>query len=148
MSVRVLIVDDSITIRAMIQQVLINERDIEVIGQAANATEADRFISHSRPDVITLDVDMPGMGGLEFLQDIMARNPYPVVIVSARAGEGSELCKQALSLGALHCFNKAHIVSRSKCLVEMIHKAASYKKEHPEKFYAKILPNRDVEVME
>lgn len=142
MLIRVLIVDDSVTIRAMIHQVLLNERDIEVIGQAADATEAAQFISRFRPDVITLDMDMPGISGLEFLSDIMARHPYPVVIVSSRAGEGSELCRQAVDLGALHCFNKAHLVSRSKALIEMIRKAALYRREHPEKFYAKVLPNR------
>ena len=72
MSIRVLIVDDSATMRALLQARLSDEPDIEVIGSACDAAEARQLIKMLDPDVVTLDIEMPGMDGLSFLQKIMA----------------------------------------------------------------------------
>jgi len=106
MSTRVLIVDDSATMRAILKTMLGKESDINVVGTAANATEARERIKELNPDVITLDIEMPGMNGLEFLARIMALRPTPVIIVSGHTGRGAETTLEALQLGAFACYEK------------------------------------------
>lgn len=106
MSTRVLIVDDSATMRAILKTVLGKEDDIEVIGTASNAAEARTLIKELNPDVITLDIEMPGMNGLEFLAKIMSLRPTPVIIVSGHTGKGADITMQALELGAFDCYEK------------------------------------------
>ena len=137
---KVLIVDDSLTIRAMIQQVLAKERDIEILGLAAAAGEAMAILAERRADVITLDVDMPGTNGLELLSQLMEHHPYPIVMVSSRMGEGNDARGDALRLGALSCFNKAHVVSHAKDFVKAIRAAYLHKQKHLERYYSKTAP--------
>lgn len=106
MSTRVLIVDDSATMRAILKTMLGKEADISVVGTAANAAEARERIKELNPDVITLDIEMPGMNGLEFLAKIMALRPTPVIIVSGRTGRGAEVTMEALQIGAFDCYEK------------------------------------------
>ncbi|RYY05414.1 MAG: response regulator, partial [Alphaproteobacteria bacterium] len=82
MTVRVLIVDDSATIRRLIKATLNRDPEIELVGEAANPDEARAAIKQFNPDVITLDVEMPGMNGLDFLERLMRLRPTPVVMVS------------------------------------------------------------------
>lgn len=81
--IRVMIVDDSILFRTKLQFSLMEDKDIKVICSAANPMEAKRKIDELRPDVITLDVEMPGMSGIEFLKQLIPKNPIPVVVVSS-----------------------------------------------------------------
>ena len=81
--VRVLIVDDSATMRSLIREVLLRDPAIEVAGEASGAHEARAAIKALNPDVITLDVEMPKMNGLEFLDKIMRLRPTPVIMVSS-----------------------------------------------------------------
>lgn len=106
MKTRVLIVDDSATMRAILSRMLGNEPDMEVIGTAANAQEARVMIREMNPDVVTLDVEMPGMNGLDFLEKIMRLRPMPVVIVSGITRKGAEATIRALELGAVDCYAK------------------------------------------
>ena len=103
---RVVIVDDSRSIRAWLRTVLHMNPDLEVVGEAADAYEAREIIKAVNPDVITLDIEMPKMSGLEFLARLMKLRPMPVVMVSSTTQRGSDAAITALSLGALDCLVK------------------------------------------
>ena len=105
--VRTVIVDDTRTIRAMIRAMLSRSPMIEVVGEAADPWEAREVIRELNPDVITLDVVMPGMDGLSFLERLMRLHPMPVVMVSTRTTEKSAEAVTALSLGAFDCVDIA-----------------------------------------
>jgi two-component system chemotaxis response regulator CheB len=104
--VRVLIVDDSATMRSLIATVLQRDPDIEVVGEAGDPLEAREAIKRLNPDVITLDVEMPNMNGIEFLEKIMRLRPMPVVMVSTLTVRGAEATLEALELGAVDCIAK------------------------------------------
>ena len=106
MSIRVLIVDDSPTMRALLTALLRGEPDIEVIGTAVDANDARAQIRALDPDVVTLDIEMPGMSGLDFLERLMRLRPTPVVIVSGLTQQGAEITATALSMGAVDCYAK------------------------------------------
>ena len=106
MTVRVLIVDDSATMRSLISAVLRRDPEISVVGTAADPLEARTAIKELNPDVITLDVEMPNMNGLEFLEKIMRLRPMPVVMVSTLTQSGADVTLQALELGAVDCVGK------------------------------------------
>jgi two-component system chemotaxis response regulator CheB len=104
--VRVLIVDDSPTMRSLIAGNLRRDPAIEVVGQAGNAREARQAIKTLDPDVLTLDVEMPEMNGLELLEKIMRLRPMPVVMVSTLTQAGTDVTLRALELGAVDCVAK------------------------------------------
>lgn len=106
MTVRVLVVDDSPTMRAILMSRLSNEPDISVIGTAANAAEARELIKQLDPDVVTLDIEMPGMNGLDFLEKLMELRPTPVIVVSGSTEAGNRVTARVLALGAVHCYAK------------------------------------------
>lgn len=97
------IVDDTRSIRAMIRAHLLRDPNVEVVGEASDPFEAREMIRTLNPDVITLDVVMPKMDGLSFLDRLMRLRPLPVVMVSTRTTEKSSAAIQALSLGAFDC---------------------------------------------
>ena len=99
--IRVLIVDDSNVFRSVVRRALVAEGDIEVVGEAADPYEARDLVVRLRPDVVTLDLEMPRMDGLTFLQKLMAYFPVPVVLLSGGAERGSEAAVRALILGAV-----------------------------------------------
>ena len=99
--IRVLIVDDSKLIRDVLTDILKEQPDIQVVGTAADAFEARDRIKELDPDVITLDVEMPKMNGLEFLDKLMRVKPLPVVMISSFTETGSEITFRALELGAV-----------------------------------------------
>lgn len=104
--IRVLIVDDSASIRRILTSLLLTDPSIEVVGTASDAFVAQYKIKSLQPDVLTLDVDMPGMNGLTFLEKLMAERPMPVVMVSALTETGCETTLRALELGAVDFFSK------------------------------------------
>ncbi|WP_404863831.1 chemotaxis response regulator protein-glutamate methylesterase [Georhizobium sp. MAB10] len=104
--IRVIVVDDSATMRMMISAVLNADPDIEVVGQASNAMEARSAIKALDPDVVTLDIEMPSMSGLEFLEKIMQLRPMPVIMVSTLTQRGAEATLAALEIGAFDCIGK------------------------------------------
>ena len=107
--IKVLIVDDSALVRQTISEVLASDREIEIIGTAADPFAAAEKIAHEIPDVITLDVEMPRMDGITFLQKIMGQHPIPVVICSSMAEKGSENAFKALEYGAVEIIEKPKI---------------------------------------
>jgi two-component system chemotaxis response regulator CheB len=104
--VRVLIVDDSPTMRSLIGAVLRRDPEIEVVGTAGDPLEARAAIKALEPDVLTLDIEMPNMNGLEFLEKIMRLRPMPVVMVSTLTQRGADATLQALEIGAVDCIGK------------------------------------------
>jgi two-component system chemotaxis response regulator CheB len=95
--------------RAILHTRLSREGDIEVVASAANAAEGRQMIRELDPDVVTLDVEMPGMNGLDFLEKIMKLRPTPVIIVSGATQQGNETTARALTLGAVECYAKSQI---------------------------------------
>ncbi|HEX3919820.1 MAG TPA: chemotaxis response regulator protein-glutamate methylesterase [Caulobacteraceae bacterium] len=104
--IRVLVVDDSATMRGLITACLRQDPQIEVVGSAGDPIEARGAIKALNPDVITLDVEMPNMSGVEFLDKIMRLRPTPVVMVSTLTQRGTDITLQALELGAVDCVGK------------------------------------------
>lgn len=103
--VRLLIVDDTRTVRALLRAHLSSDPRIEVVGEAGDPYEARAQIKALNPDVVTLDVEMPKMNGLEFLEKLMRLRPTPVVMISTRTTEQSDVAVRALSLGAVDCID-------------------------------------------
>lgn len=110
---RVLIVDDSAIARDMLERGLALDPDIEVVGKAADVYAARDKIVFLKPDVITLDVEMPRMDGIEFLKRLMPQYPIPTVVVSAVTVEGSRRAMEALEAGALEVVGKPSAADRS-----------------------------------
>jgi two-component system chemotaxis response regulator CheB len=106
MTVRCLVVDDSPTMRAILTALLSRDEDIEVVGTAGDAHRAREMIRELNPDVITLDVEMPHMDGLDFLERLMRLRPMPVVMCSTLTERGAEASIRALELGAVDCIAK------------------------------------------
>ena len=107
--IRVLIVDDSPVIRRLLATELARDRQIEVVGTAPDPYIARDMIRALEPDVLTLDVQMPGMDGLTFLEKLMRLRPMPVVMVSSFTREGCEMTLRALALGAVDFVPKARL---------------------------------------
>ncbi|EGF95527.1 Chemotaxis response regulator protein-glutamate methylesterase [Brevundimonas diminuta] len=105
-AVSVLVVDDSATMRSLISAVLRRDPEINVVGTAADPLEARTKIKELNPDVITLDVEMPNMNGLEFLEKIMRLRPMPVVMVSTLTQAGTDVTLAALEVGAVDAVAK------------------------------------------
>ncbi len=101
MAVKVYVVDDSAVVRQALQHMLSGHPDIELIGSAPNPLIAMPAIQKNRPDVLLLDIEMPGMDGLTFLRQIMAGTPIPTVICSTLSTEGSKVALDALAAGAV-----------------------------------------------
>ena len=101
MTVRVLVVDDSLVVRNLLTRELSRDPEIEVIASARDAYEAREKIVELEPDVITLDIEMPRMDGITFLNALMEHNPLPVIVVSSIAPEGGRVALEAMEAGAV-----------------------------------------------
>src|SRR5271165_2832819 len=110
--IRVLIVGDSAVVRQTLSEVLSSDPEIEVIGTASDPFVATERIREQVPDVITLDIEMPRMDGLTFLQKIMTQHPIPVVICSSLAEEGAQSTLRALEYGAVDIITKPRLGSK------------------------------------
>ncbi len=104
--IRVLIVDDNAIDRELLNSFLEEQPDFEVVGQAADAIEAREKVRLLRPDVLTLDVSMPGMSGLQFLANLMRLQPMPVVMCSSSTEAGADVTLEALATGAVDFVTK------------------------------------------
>lgn len=106
MATRVLIVDDSALVRGVLSEILSEDPEFEVVGTAADPLIARDKIKQLQPDVLTLDVEMPRMDGLTFLENLMRLRPMPVLMVSSLTERGAEVTLQALELGAVDFVTK------------------------------------------
>ena len=104
--VKVLVVDDSATMRSLISAVLRRDPEIEVVGTAEDPLDARTKIKELNPDVLTLDVEMPNMNGLDFLEKIMRLRPMPVVMVSTLTQAGTDVTLAAMEIGAVDAVSK------------------------------------------
>jgi len=107
--IRVLIVDDSAVVRQTLEEVISSDRELEVMATASDPYIAADRIRHEVPDVITLDVEMPRMDGVTFLQKLMSQHPIPVVICSSLTEAGSETALKALEYGAVEIIQKPRV---------------------------------------
>ncbi len=107
--IKVLIVDDSAVVRQTLEKVLSSDPRIEIMATASDPFIAAEKMRNEMPDVITLDVEMPRMDGVTFLQKIMSQHPIPVVICSSLTGKGSETALKALEYGAIEIIEKPRI---------------------------------------
>ena len=113
MVVKVYVVDDSAVVRQALQHMLSGQPDVELIGSAPNPMIAMVAIQKNRPDVLLLDIEMPGMDGLTFLRQIMAGTPIPTVICSTLSTEGSKVALDALASPLRqHCIDSTGALAR------------------------------------
>ncbi|MCA0432933.1 MAG: chemotaxis response regulator protein-glutamate methylesterase [Proteobacteria bacterium] len=115
--IKVLIVDDSSTMRQIIRTVLEADPGILVVGSASDAAEARQAIKSLNPDVVTLDIEMPGMNGIEFLEKIMRLRPMPVIMVSTLTDRGTDATLHALELGAIDCVVKPNATNQTSLML-------------------------------
>lgn len=113
MKIKVLIVDDSALIRSVMSEIIKSQPDMEVVGVAPDPLVARELIKQTNPDVLTLDVEMPKMDGLDFLEKLMRLRPMPVVMVSSLTERGSEITLRALELGAVDFVTKPKLSIQS-----------------------------------
>jgi two-component system, chemotaxis family, protein-glutamate methylesterase/glutaminase len=116
MKIKVLIVDDSALIRSVMNEIIRKQPDMEVVGVAPDPIVARDLIKQTNPDVLTLDVEMPRMDGLDFLEKLMRLRPMPVVMVSSLTERGSEITLRALELGAVDFVTKPKLSIQSGML--------------------------------
>jgi two-component system, chemotaxis family, protein-glutamate methylesterase/glutaminase len=111
-NIRVLVVDDSALMRKLIPDALLHDSSIEVVGTAMDGEIGLKKIEELKPDVVTLDLDMPRMGGMEMLRQITRKHHVPVIVVSAHTEEGASLTLKALGLGAFDFVTKPRDAAR------------------------------------
>lgn len=130
--IRVLVVDDSALMRKLIPQMLTGDDSIEVVGTAMDGTFCLKKIEELKPGVVTLDLEMPGMNGIDTLKEIMRRHPVPVIVFSSFSTEGATVTMKALGLGAFDFVPKpkdatAHMAETARELIVKIKAAAECK---------------------
>ena len=116
MKIKVLIIDDSALIRSILSEIIRAQNDMEVVGVAPDPLVARDMIKQCNPDVLTLDVEMPKMDGLDFLEKLMRLRPMPVIMVSSLTERGSEITMRALELGAVDFVTKPKLSIQSGML--------------------------------
>ena len=130
--VRVLVVDDSALMRKLIPQMLAYDGSLEVVGTAMDGNFCLKKIEELWPNVVTLDLEMPGMNGIDTLKEIMRRQPVPVIVFSSHSTEGASVTMKALGLGAFDFVTKpkdaaAHMVETARELIAKVKAAAECK---------------------
>ncbi|HNE59067.1 MAG TPA: response regulator, partial [Nitrosomonas sp.] len=107
--ISVLIIDDSALVRNLLSSIINSQEDMEVIGAAPDPLIAREMIRRLNPDVLTLDIEMPKMDGLEFLEKLMRLRPMPVIMISTLTEKSAEATMEALALGAVDFVSKPKV---------------------------------------
>ncbi len=128
-AIRTLIVDDSSMLRTMLDVVICDHRDFRPPEHAADAFQAIRILNDRLFDLVLLDINMPGMDGLQLLDHIVANSLSRVLIVSSSSVRGSDISTDALKRGAVACFDKANCVREADRLVALIRDIVAQKHE-------------------
>tara|TARA_A200000159_G_scaffold40785_1_gene37485 strand:+ start:1140 stop:1574 length:435 start_codon:yes stop_codon:yes gene_type:complete len=144
MTIKVLVVDDSALIRQILSEIIKSEPDMALVGAAPDAFVAKKLVLEKSPDVITLDIEMPKVDGLRFLEVLMNARPTPVVMISTLTEKGADATLRSLELGAIDFVAKPKIgvaqgmADYHQLIVEKIRTAArsKVKKSTP----SKVLP--------
>lgn len=125
---RIMIVEDSTTMRAMLEQVISTDTTCRVVGMAADVNSALQLMTKIWPDVLTLDLTMPGVDGFAFLRAIRGRRHPPVVVVSSRSKADAAETARALAAGAVACFDKAELLTVVPSFLKCLKRVAAPKK--------------------
>lgn len=140
MTIKVLVVDDSAVVRQTFERELSIDPEIKVVATAADPYIARDKIVELKPDIITLDIEMPRMDGLTFLRKLMKHYPMPVIVVSSLSQQGSKVALEALSLGALEVMAKPNAAySVGEMSIELRDKIKTASKINFEQYKAKVL---------
>lgn len=145
--VKVLIVDDSALVRQMMQEMLGADPGIDVVGTASDPYDAREKVKQLKPDVLTLDVEMPRMDGVTFLKNLMRLHPLPVVMVSTLTEKGADITFEALDLGAVDFVTKPKIdlahtfEAYAKEICSKVHTASLVSRVQLENHYARYAAN-------
>jgi len=131
---KVLIVDDSALVRQVLTEMLASDPALDVVGTANDPYEAREKIKSLKPDVLTLDIEMPKMDGVTFLKNLMRLHPLPVVMISTLTAAGADITLEALDLGAVDFVTKPQ--------VDQMHSLEDYREEITEKVRAAASVNR------
>ena len=138
--IRVVVVDDSALVRELLSKIINAAPDMEVVALAPDPLAARERIRETNPDVVTLDVEMPRMDGLEFLRRLMSLRPTPVLMISSLTAAGSDIALRALELGAVDCIEKPQLdISRglqeyAELICDKIRTAAAARVQLPTRF--------------
>lgn len=129
--VRVLVADDSAVFRQLLASALAQDPEVEVVGMATNGVQALELAARLRPDVITLDLEMPVLDGLSTLQALTRQDPIPVVVLSAHSPEGADLAVRALQLGAVEVEAKPREPWTGAALASLVGKVKAAARARP-----------------
>jgi two-component system chemotaxis response regulator CheB len=122
--VRVLVVDDSLTIRAILEDILEKSRNCHVVGVASNVEEARRLMLAEQPDAVTLDLEMPGTDGFTFLDELAEHGRCAIVVISSLTAPGSAVSQEVISRGAAGYFEKSRLMSEAPRLLKVLERLA------------------------
>jgi two-component system, chemotaxis family, protein-glutamate methylesterase/glutaminase len=133
MSIRVMIVDDSAFIRRAVRRILGDDPELVVVGEAGDGHSALREVERLGPDVVTLDLRMPGLDGVETIEHLMAARPTPVVLLSSYAQVDAALTLRALAAGAVDFVDKSQVSTMNVYELghELVHKLKAAAASHP-----------------
>jgi len=150
--IKVLIVDDSAVVRQTLTAILSEDPEIDVIGSAADPFIAVERMAEEKPDVLTLDIEMPRMDGLTFLRKLMSQHPLPVVICSSLAEEGAQTTLKALEYGAVEIIQKPRLGTRqfleeSRIMIQDAVKAAARVRVKPPSQRPRIAPKLNADAI-
>lgn len=125
---RVLVIDDSSTMRAIVSRLIEQEPGCSVVGVAADVPTARHMLQGRYHNLITLDLAMPGIDGLRFLDEVRDLPHAPIVVVSSSTRDGSPYAAEAIAMGAEACFDKTKLISDAPDFMKLLKKAASRKR--------------------